>query len=179
MACATSRWKCQSWLEYGWPLTWAIVGGDEALLRAETSFHLVDRLGHLGELPLHPPRSREGSGLSLEDPPSLEQLTDIRGLDREQELEGAVQRAPKLRDAEAAVGAAADDALRLQHAERLANRGPPDAVQVDELALRRDWIARAEVTGADEREQALGDELVRLLPRNRPVERLVRQADRL
>ena len=124
-------------------------------------------------------RRGERRSLTLEDASRLEQLAVVGGLDREQEAERASEGRAELRDAEAAVGAARDHALRLEHPQRLAHRRAADPIQVDELSLRWERVAGAEAAGADQAQQTLCDELVRLLPCDWLEESLVRQADRL
>ena len=123
-------------------------------------------------------RGGERGGLALEDAPHLEELAVVGLLDGERgspsELLSVL---PNSATRKLPFAAAPDHALRLEHAQGLADRGAADPVELDELALRGMRVARPEPARADEPEQPLRDDLVRLLPRDRLEEGVVRQAD--
>src|SRR4051794_1855949 len=138
------------------------VGADVGGLAAEAVLHRIDRCGHLREVARVPTLRRERRGLTLDDPPRLEQLALVRLVDRDEQGERLVQRVPELRDDEAPVAAALDQAAGLEHPQRLAHGGAADLERLDELALGGHRGPRLEAAGGDQAQQPLGHELVGL-----------------
>ncbi len=133
----------------------------------EASAHCVDCGGHLGELSLRAALGGEGGELALEQPADLVELTDVRLLEVEKQVERAVELVAGLGDGEQAGVAVLDQALRLEHAQRLADRGAADPQRLCELSFGRQHVSGGEPPLADLVEEVLGDELVDLLAGDR------------
>ena len=146
------------------------VGLDVLLAVGEALAHDLGRVAHALEVGLVPPLGGERHGLALEDAAHLEQLAQAAFLDCEEQRERVVQRVAEVRDLERAAAPGADQALGLEHAERLAHRRASDPVVLHQLALGGERVARLQMPLADERQQAVGHELVRVAALDRPAE---------
>src|SRR5919197_6700611 len=144
----------------------AQIGVDERSLRRQTLLHRVEGLSHLVEVPALPTRCRQRSALALEDPAHLEQLGNVGLLGFEKEIERLVQGVREPRDGECAHAVALDQAARLQDSQGFADGRSSDPKRRHELALRRQEVAGLQDARADLLGQAVGDELVRLPPRD-------------
>src|SRR5919197_1132059 len=143
-----------------------VVDARERSLRRQTLLHRVEGLSHLVEVPALPTRCRQRSALALEDPAHLEQPGNVGLLGFEKEIERLVQGVREPRDGECAHAVALDQAARLQDSQGFADGRSSDPKRRHELALRRQEVAGLQDARADLLGQAVGDELVRLPPRD-------------
>ena len=105
----------------------------------------------------------ERRSLAIQDAPQLEQVVEPGAVvECEEQAERAVQRVGRLRDDEGSTVGRDDHALGLEHPQRLADGGAPDAEALGQLALGREHVARPEPAAPDFREQLLCDLLVDL-----------------
>ncbi len=138
----------------------AQVGVDERVGAArpfERGRHLVDRGVHLGEVLLPVALGCQCGRLALEDPAQLEQVVHARLLvEAEEEPQRGLERIRRLGHDERTAVRGRDHALRLEHAQRLADRRAANLEALRQLALGRQRVARLQPPGAD-----LGKELIR------------------
>ena len=150
------------------------IGIDEAVapaVRPQRGVHLRDRGVHLAHVLVAMPLGGERGRLAVEDPPQLEEIVHPGTLvQRKEQTDRAAERVRDVRDGERAA-VPRYHALRLEHAQGLANRGAADAEALRQLALRRKRVARPEAAAADLREQLLRNLLVDLATLERLVVR--------
>jgi hypothetical protein len=128
---------------------------------AQVLAHELRRGSHAVQVGLVAPFRGERDRLAFEDPAHLEELAQAPFLDGEEERQRVVQGVSEVRHREGAA-APGDQPLRLEHPQRLADGRAADAVVLHQLTLRGQRVARLQMPLADQREQALRNQLVRV-----------------
>jgi len=118
------------------------------------------------------PLGGERRRLALDDPAQLVDVVHARLVQAHQEPQRVVERIGKAGNDERTVADGLDQALRLEHAQRLAHGRAACAVELRQLAFGRQGVSGQQPPLADLREHLLGDQLVDLAPLDRLVRAL-------
>jgi enoyl-CoA hydratase/carnithine racemase len=139
--------------------------GDEGLARGDLRLEVLHHLGELPDVLIGVPQRQQARARRLGDHPGLVDIVDGGALHLQQQADGAGGNRHFRGDDPGAAAAAAphaDQGLRLQDAECLAQRRARYAVLLHELAFRGKGLTRRQLAPHDLPPQVAGDQLTGL-----------------